>query len=223
MLPDGANVVFYIDLSASNWMGGRPSLHALGDTLNPYQIVMTLFSGILGALDSDQKFHLYGFAAGGPHYVFNFFDDGKAHNTDEVMARYKAVASDFNSGDRLPGGYTSFAELVDHASSVSKSARQFTVAVVIGDGAICQAHLKNTTDAVRRVSKTSRVGFIFAGVGNGPWADMKHLDDMSGRGFDNWQSLFLCNYHPSKVETRFPLDAVSELASQVERSAFLVK
>lgn len=217
-LPDGANVVVYEDMTASNWSGVQ--LHALSaDSMNPYQRVRMSIGGMLARIDTNQKFQYCAFGSGGAEYIHNFFEDGAEHTLAECNEKYKEVIRKYHSGTIPPGGHTSFAEVAKHACAVAAKSQQFTVAVIVGDGSICPAHVKSTVDAVCSASRY-RVGFVFVGVGNPKdpqhWALMKKLDNMSGRLFDNWQSIIASEY---TIEGSLALAAVAEIVGQVNASA----
>lgn len=155
-----------------------------------------------------------------PHSgIHNYFEDNKAHTPEECDEQYKHVIAEYNCNKRATGGHTSFVEVAEHAARLSEETKQFTIAVVVGDGAITDSHVSKTVAAVRKAAH-SRVGFVFVGVGrpSNPsrhWAFMKELDDMKGRPFDNWQSIYMADYTD---EERIALDAVAEIVNQVKGS-----
>ena len=220
VLPDGANVVVYEDMTASNWSGGV-QLHALSaDSMNPYQRVRMSIGSMLARIDTNQKFQYCAFGSGGAEYIHNFFEDGAEHTLAECNEKYKEVIRKYHDGTIPPGGHTSFAEVAKHACAVAAKSHQFTIAVIVGDGSICPAHVKSTVDAVCRAANY-RVGFVFIGVGSPKnpqrhWELMKKLDNMTGRRFDNWQSIIASEH---SVEGSLALAAVAEIVGQVNASA----
>ncbi|KAJ9563244.1 hypothetical protein OSB04_008404 [Centaurea solstitialis] len=216
---ESSNLILGIDFTKSNeWTGkvsfNNRSLHAIGDSPNPYEKAISIIGQTLAPFDDDNLIPCFGFGDATTHDqdVFSFHDDGSpCHGFEEVLACYKRVVANVQLA-----GPTSYAAVVTAAIDiVEKSGGQFHILVIIADGQVTRSINTSDDEASLQEQKTissiveARVELmtkilsnqhidygislyplviILVGVGDGPWDDMRRFDDkIPTRGFDNFQ------------------------------------
>ncbi|KAK1424933.1 hypothetical protein QVD17_20274 [Tagetes erecta] len=232
---ESSNLILGIDFTKSNeWTGkisfNSRSLHAIGDTPNPYEKAIRIIGETIAPFDDDNLIPCFGFGDVITHdqEVFSFHDDGSpCQGFEEVLACYKRVVANVQLA-----GPTSFAPVINAAIDiVEKSGGQFHILVIIADGQVTRSI--NTGDGELSIQEEKTISsiaeaslyplvIILVGVGDGPWDDMKKFDDkIPTRGFDNFQfvnfnSIMSKYLSPAQKEAAFALAALMEIPIQYE-------
>ncbi|XP_072980133.1 E3 ubiquitin-protein ligase RGLG3-like [Typha angustifolia] len=230
---ESSNLILGIDFTKSNeWTGrhsfNRRSLHAIGDTPNPYEQAISIIGRTLSPFDEDNLIPCFGFgdASTHDHSVFSFYSDHRpCRGFEEALARYRQIVPHLNLS-----GPTSFAPLI-HASIdvVERSNWQYHVLVIVADGQVTRnADVPNgalspqeraTIEAIAYASHFP-LSIVMVGVGDGPWDAMQQFDDrIPQRAFDNFQfvnftKIMSSNIAMSKKEAAFSLAALMEIPFQ---------
>ncbi|XP_042519998.1 E3 ubiquitin-protein ligase RGLG4 [Macadamia integrifolia] len=230
---ESSNLIVGIDFTKSNeWTGkhsfNNRSLHAIGNTPNPYEQAISIIGKTLAPFDEDNLIPCYGFGDATTHdqEVFSFHSDHTpCHGFEEVLTCYKQIVPNL----RLSGP-TSFGPVVEAAIDiVEKSGGQFHVLVIIADGQVTRS--VDTKEGARSPQEESTINsictassyalaIVLVGVGDGPWDEMKRFDDqLPARKFDNFQfvnftDIMSKNVSPSEKETAFALAALMEIPIQ---------
>ncbi|XP_022717613.1 E3 ubiquitin-protein ligase RGLG4-like isoform X1 [Durio zibethinus] len=230
---ESSNLMVGIDFTKSNeWTGkvsfNNRSLHANGDTPNPYEKAISIIGKTLAPFDEDNLIPCFGFGDATTHdtEVFSFHNDhSSCHGFEEVLACYKKIIPNL----RLAGP-TSYAPVIDAAIDiVENSGGQFHVLVIIADGQVTRS--VNTSDrelspqeekTINSIVNASSypLSIVLVGVGDGPWEDMKKFDDkIPARDFDNFQfvnftEIMSKNKTLDEKETAFALAALMEIPLQ---------
>lgn len=230
---ESSNLILGIDFTKSNeWTGkhsfNRRSLHAIGNTHNPYEQAISIIGRTLSPFDEDNLIPCFGFGDATTHdqYVFSFYPDHRPCNGfEEALARYKEILPFLNLS-----GPTSFAPVIDAAIDiVEKSNFQYHVLVIIADGQVTRSvdtppgrfspQEQATINSIVTASEYP-LSIILVGVGDGPWDAMKEFDDhIPQRAFDNFQFVNFTNImsghsNMEKRETAFALGALMEIPLQ---------
>ncbi|KAF8411722.1 hypothetical protein HHK36_004280 [Tetracentron sinense] len=237
---ESSNLILGIDFTKSNdWTGkysfNRKSLHAIGNTPNPYEQAISIIGRTLSPFDEDNLIPCFGFGDASTHdqYVFNFFPDHRhCQGFAEVLARYREIVPCLKLS-----GPTSFAPIVDASIDiVERSNGQYHVLVIIADGQVTrsldtppgrfspqeQATINSIVDASQYP-----LSIILVGVGDGPWDAMHRFDDnIPHRAFDNFQfvnftKIMSENKEMSKKEADFALAALMEIPFQYQATQSL--
>ncbi|GLT67221.1 hypothetical protein SLA2020_395450 [Shorea laevis] len=230
---ESSNLILGIDFTKSNeWTGkvsfNSRSLHAIGDTENPYEKAITVIGKTLAPFDDDNLIPCFGFGDATTHdqTVFSFHNDhSPCHGFEEVLACYKNVVPNL----RLSGP-TSYGPVIDAAVDiVEDSGGQFHVLVIIADGQVTRSVNTNdkelSSQEVRTINSivdasSHALSIVLVGVGDGPWEDMKKfVDKIPSRDFDNFQfvnftDIMSKNKSPSEKEIDFALAALMEIPLQ---------
>ncbi|KAE8677246.1 E3 ubiquitin-protein ligase RGLG2 [Hibiscus syriacus] len=230
---ESSNLILGIDFTKSNeWTGkvsfNNRSLHAIGDTPNPYEQAITIIGKTLAPFDEDNLIPCFGFGDATTHdtEVFSFHTDrSSCHGFEEVLDCYRKTVPNL----RLAGP-TSYAPVIDAAVDiVENSSGQFHVLVIIADGQVTRSSStsdgelspqeEQTISAVVNASLYP-LAIVLVGVGDGPWEDMKKFDDkIPSREFDNFQfvnftGIMTKNTSQVEKETAFALAALMEIPFQ---------
>ncbi|MQL68268.1 hypothetical protein Taro_000544 [Colocasia esculenta] len=228
---ESSNLILGIDFTKSNeWTGlgsfshyvyefvgkhsfnGR-SLHAIGNTPNPYEQAIAIIGKTLAPFDEDNLIPCFGFGDGWyslfqkkkknkdfayptthDQGVFSFHSDhSPCHGFEEVLSCYKKIVPHLKLS-----GPTSFASIIEAAMDiVEKSQGQYHVLVIIADGQVTRSvdtgdgelspQEEKTINAIVEASAYP-LSIVLVGVGDGPWDDMSKFDDrIPARDFDNFQ------------------------------------
>ncbi|KAG8383867.1 hypothetical protein BUALT_Bualt04G0058300 [Buddleja alternifolia] len=230
---ESSNLILGIDFTKSNeWTGKcsfkRRSLHALGNSGNPYEQAISIIGRTLSPFDEDNLIPCFGFGDATTHdqYVFSFYPDHRPCNGfEEALARYKQILPHLHLS-----GPTSFAPVIDAAIDiVEKSNSQYHVLVIIADGQVTRApdtppgrlspQEQATINSIVAASEYP-LSIILVGVGDGPWDAMKEFDDnIPQRAFDNFQfvnftKIMSEDTNTAKKESAFALAALMEIPLQ---------
>ncbi|KAK6124553.1 hypothetical protein DH2020_041701 [Rehmannia glutinosa] len=230
---ESSNLILGIDFTKSNeWTGkvsfNNRSLHAIGDTPNPYEKAISIIGKTLAPFDEDNLIPCFGFGDATTHdqEVFSFHNDhSPCHGFEEVLACYKRIVPNL----RLSGP-TSYGPVVDAAVDiVERSGGQYHVLVIIADGQVTRSVNTSDPELSPQEEKTINsivtaslhpLSIVLVGVGDGPWEDMKKFDDkIPAREFDNFQfvnftAIMSKNVSSSEKETAFALAALMEIPIQ---------
>ncbi|WCJ28620.1 Copine (Calcium-dependent phospholipid-binding protein) family [Euphorbia peplus] len=230
---ESSNLIVGIDFTKSNeWTGkisfNNRSLHAIGETPNPYEKAISIIGKTLAPFDEDNLIPCFGFGDATTHdqEVFSFQSDhSPCHGFEEVLSCYKKIVPSL----RLSGP-TSYAPVIEAAMDiVEKSRGQYHVLVIIADGQVTRSVDTSARELSSQEEKTIKsivdassypLSIILVGVGDGPWDDMKKFDDkLPTREFDNFQfvnftEIMSKNTSPSAKETAFALAALMEIPLQ---------
>ncbi|KAJ7569909.1 hypothetical protein O6H91_01G099700 [Diphasiastrum complanatum] len=230
---ESSNLIVGIDFTKSNeWTGkyshnGR-SLHAIGESPNPYEQAISIVGQTLAVFDEDNLIPCFGFGDASTHdqFVFSFYPDHRpCMGFEEALSRYRAIVPHL----RLAGP-TSFAPMIEAAMNiVEDSGGQYHVLLIIADGQVTRGidteigcmspQEQSTIDAIVAASEYP-LSIILVGVGDGPWDMMKEFDDnIPDRGFDNFQfvnfSEIMARQMPiAQKEALFALSALMEIPLQ---------
>eukprot|EP00262_Sarcandra_glabra_P006791 TRINITY_DN19350_c0_g1_i1.p1 TRINITY_DN19350_c0_g1~~TRINITY_DN19350_c0_g1_i1.p1 ORF type:complete len:392 (-),score=64.92 TRINITY_DN19350_c0_g1_i1:367-1542(-) len=226
---ESSNLILGIDFTKSNeWTGkysfNRRSLHAIGDTPNPYEQAISIIGRTLSPFDEDNLIPCFGFGDASTHdqHVFSFFTDHHyCRGFEEALARYREIVPHLKLS-----GPTSFAPIIDTSIDiVERSNWQYHVLVIIADGQVDSrpgsfSPQENAT--INAIVAASRypLSIILVGVGDGPWEAMQQFDDsIPLRSFDNFQfvnftKIMSQNMEMSKKEAAFALAALMEIPFQ---------
>ncbi|GLT98931.1 hypothetical protein SLE2022_164050 [Rubroshorea leprosula] len=230
---ESSNLILGIDFTKSNaWTGkvsfNGESLHAIGDSENPYEKAISVVGKTLAPFNDDNLIPCFGFGDSTTHdqKVFSFHNDhSPCHGFEEVLACYKDVVPNL----RLSGP-TSYGPVIDAAVDiVENSGGQFHVLVIIADGQITRSistgheelssHEARTINSVVDAS-SHPLSIVLVGVGDGPWEDMKKFHDkIPICDFDNFQfvnytEIMSNNKSQSKKEIEFALAALKAIPLQ---------
>ncbi|KAJ9168556.1 hypothetical protein P3X46_020062 [Hevea brasiliensis] len=230
---ESSNLIVGFDFTKSNeWTGkvsfNNRSLHAIGDTPNPYEKAISIIGKTLAPFDDDNLIPCLGFGDATTHdqEVFSFHSDhSPCHGFEEVLACYKKIVPNL----RLAGP-TSYAPVIEAAMDiVERSGGQYHVLVIIADGQVTRSVNTGAGELSPQEEKTIQsivdassypLSIILVGVGDGPWDDMKKFDDkIPAREFDNFQfvnftAIMSKNTTTSEKETEFALAALMEIPFQ---------
>lgn len=230
---ESSNLILGIDFTKSNeWTGkhsfNHKSLHAIGNTPNPYEQAISIVGRTLSPFDEDNLIPCFGFGDATTHdqHVFSFFSDHRpCHGFEEALARYREIVPYLKLA-----GPTSFAPIINAAIDiVEASNRQYHVLVIIADGQVTRSRdtppgrlSKQEQDTVDSIVAASEypLSIILVGVGDGPWDEMRQFDDnIPHRNFDNFQfvnftSIMSKHMDIEKKETAFALAALMEIPFQ---------
>ncbi|KAK2381280.1 E3 ubiquitin-protein ligase RGLG4 [Trifolium repens] len=224
---ESSNLILGIDFTKSKNSFNKRSLHAIGDTPNPYEKAISIVGKTLAPFDDDNLIPCFGFGDSTTHdqEVFSFHSDhSPCHGFEEVLACYKKIVPNLKLS-----GPTSYAPVIEAAIDiVEKSHGQFHVLVIIADGQVTRSvdydnelspQEEKTIKAIVDASAYP-LAIVLVGVGDGPWKDMKKFDDMiPTRDFDNFQfvnftKIMSKNTSPAKKEAAFALAALIEIPFQ---------
>ncbi|XP_044978526.1 E3 ubiquitin-protein ligase RGLG3-like isoform X6 [Hordeum vulgare subsp. vulgare] len=233
-----SNLIFGIDFTKSNdWSGkhsfGGESLHAISRTPNPYEQAISIIGRTLSPFDDDNLIPCFGFGdvSTCDHSVFNFYEEDRpCRGFEEVLDRYKQMIPylDFS-------GPTSFAPLIYAAISVvERSNFQYHVLVIIADGqaatsksySILSPQEEETIQALVDASFYP-LSIVMVGVGDGPWDEMKHVDDcIPDRAFHNFQfvnftDIMSTSKDMEKKEAALAFAALMEIPAQYKATQCL--
>ncbi|XP_047975047.1 E3 ubiquitin-protein ligase RGLG4 [Salvia hispanica] len=230
---ESSNLILGIDFTKSNeWTGkvsfNNRSLHAIGDTPNPYEKAISIIGKTLAPFDEDNLIPCFGFGDATTHdqEVFSFHSDhSSCHGFEEVMACYRRIVPKL----RLSGP-TSYGPVVDAAVDiVEKSGGQYHVLVIIADGQVTRSVNTSDNELSPQEERTINslvnaslypLSIVLIGVGDGPWDDMKKFDDkIPDRDFDNFQfvnftEIMSKSTSSAEKETAFALAALMEIPVQ---------
>lgn len=200
---ESSNLIVGIDFTKSNeWTGkvsfNNRSLHAIGDTPNPYEKAISVIGKTLAPFDEDNLIPCFGFGDATTHdqEVFSFHDDqSPCHGFEEVLSCYRKIVPNLKLS-----GPTSYGPVIDAAVDiVERNGGQYHVLVIIADGQVTRSvdigdvelspQEKATINSIVN-SSSYPLSIVLVGVGDGPWDDMKNFDDkIPAREFDNFQKL----------------------------------
>uniref|UniRef100_A0A7N0RB60 RING-type domain-containing protein n=1 Tax=Kalanchoe fedtschenkoi TaxID=63787 RepID=A0A7N0RB60_KALFE len=230
---ESSNLIIGVDFTKSNeWTGqlsfNNRSLHAMGDTANPYEQAISIIGKTLASFDEDNLIPCFGFGDSTTHdqQVFSFHSDhSPCHGFEEVLTCYRNITPNLKLS-----GPTSYGPIVDAAVDiVERSGGQFHVLLIVADGQVTRSvdteeyglspQEEKTIQAIVNASSYP-LSIVLVGVGDGPWDDMKKFDDkIPVRKFDNFQFVnFTCimakTCPPAEREAAFALAALMEIPFQ---------
>ncbi|KAL8134761.1 E3 ubiquitin-protein ligase RGLG4 isoform X2 [Apium graveolens] len=218
---ESSNLIIGIDFTKSNeWTGkvsfNNRSLHAIGDTRNPYEKAISIIGKTLAPFDEDNLIPCFGFGDATTHdeEVFSFHSDhSPCHGFEEVLDCYRRVAPNINLSVNI----------------VEKSGGQYHILVIIADGQVSRSADIREKELSPQEEKTIQsivnasvhpLSIVLVGVGDGPWEDMRKFDDkIPARKFDNFQfvnftAIMSKNVTLSEKETAFAVAALMEIPIQ---------
>ncbi|PNX74251.1 E3 ubiquitin-protein ligase rglg2-like protein, partial [Trifolium pratense] len=144
---ESSNLILGIDFTKSNeWTGqnsfNRRSLHAIGNTPNPYEKAISIVGKTLAPFGHDNLIPCFGFGDSTTHdqEVFSFHSDhSPCHGFEEVLACYKKIVPNLKLS-----GPTSYAPVIEAAIDiVEKRHGQFHILVIIADGQVTKKYDDN--------------------------------------------------------------------------------
>ncbi|KAL6644608.1 hypothetical protein ACP70R_016216 [Stipagrostis hirtigluma subsp. patula] len=230
---ESSNLIVGIDFTKSNeWTGklsfNNQSLHAMGNTPNPYEQAISIIGRTLARFDEDNLIPCFGFGDATTHdqKVFSFYPDNQpCDGFEQALGRYREIVPQL----RLAGP-TSFAPIIETAIGiVDSSGGQYHVLLIIADGQVTRSvetgngqlspQERETIDAIVKASDYP-LSIVLVGVGDGPWDMMRKFDDnIPSRAFDNFQFVNFTEIMSrpilaSKKEAEFALSALMEIPEQ---------
>ncbi|XP_059318312.1 E3 ubiquitin-protein ligase RGLG4 isoform X1 [Lycium ferocissimum] len=230
---ESSNLIIGIDFTKSNeWTGkvsfNNRSLHAIGDSQNPYEKAISIIGKTLSPFDEDNLIPCFGFGDVTTHDqdVFSFHSDhSPCHGFEEVLACYRKIVPNLQLS-----GPTSYGPVVDAAVDiVERTGGQYHVLVIIADGQVTRSVDTSDMELSPQEEKTINsfvtasmypLSIVLVGVGDGPWEDMQKFDDrIPAREFDNFQfvnftAIMKNNTTDSAKEAAFALAALMEIPIQ---------
>lgn len=230
---ESSNLIVGIDFTKSNeWTGkasfNNRSLHAMGDTPNPYEQAISIIGRTLARFDDDNLIPCFGFGDATTHdqSVFSFYPDNRpCDGFEQALDRYREIVPQL-----CLAGPTSFAPMIETAIGiVDSSGGQYHVLLIIADGQVTRsvdtgngqlsAQERETIYAIVKASDYP-LSIVLVGVGDGPWDMMRQFDDnIPSRAFDNFQfvnftEIMARPIPTSKKEAEFALSALMEIPAQ---------
>ncbi|KAL0306072.1 UNVERIFIED_CONTAM: E3 ubiquitin-protein ligase RGLG4 [Sesamum radiatum] len=192
---ESSNLILGIDFTKSNeWTGkvsfSNCSLHAVGDTPNPYEKAISIIGKTLAPFDEDNLIPCFGFG------------DGPTSYGPVVDAAVDIV-------ERSGGQYHVLVIIADG---------QVTRSVNTSDAELSPQEEKTINSIVH--ASLHPLSIILVGVGDGPWEDMKKFDDkIPARELDNFQfvnftDIMSKHTSSSAKEAAFALAALMEIPIQ---------
>ncbi|KAM3189455.1 hypothetical protein ACQJBY_068012 [Aegilops geniculata] len=230
---ESSNLIVGIDFTKSNeWTGKvsfhNRSLHAIGNTPNPYEQAISIIGRTLARFDEDNLIPCFGFGDATTHdqKVFSFYPENQpCDGFEQALGRYREIVPQL----RLAGP-TSFAPMIETAIGiVDSSGGQYHVLLIIADGQVTRSvdtgngqlspQERETIDVIVKASDYP-LSIVLVGVGDGPWDMMRQFDDnIPSRAFDNFQFVNFTEIMSrpiptSKKEAEFALSALMEIPAQ---------
>uniref|UniRef100_A0A453RHQ3 RING-type domain-containing protein n=1 Tax=Aegilops tauschii subsp. strangulata TaxID=200361 RepID=A0A453RHQ3_AEGTS len=230
---ESSNLIVGIDFTKSNeWTGklsfNNRSLHAIGNTPNPYEQAISIIGRTLARFDEDNLIPCFGFVDATTHdqKVFSFYPENEpCDGFEQALGRYREIVPQL----RLAGP-TSFAPMIETAIGiVDSSGGQYHVLLIIADGQVTRSvdtgngqlspQERETIDAIVKASDYP-LSIVLVGVGDGPWDMMRQFDNnIPSRAFDNFQFVNFTEIMSrpiptSKKEAEFALSALMEIPAQ---------
>ncbi|KAG2579570.1 E3 ubiquitin-protein ligase RGLG2-like [Panicum virgatum] len=237
---ESSNLIVGIDFTKSNEWTGRVSynnrsLHAMGNTPNPYEQAISIIGRTLARFDEDNLIPCFGFGDTTTHdqSVFSFHHDNQpCDGFEQALARYRELVPQLNLA-----GPTSFAPIIETSIGiVDSSGGQYHVLLIIADGQVTRSvetgsgrlspQERETVDAIVKASDYP-LSIVLVGVGDGPWDMMRQFDDnIPSRAFDNFQFVNFTQIMSrpiptSKKEAEFALSALMEIPEQFKAAMSL--
>ncbi|XP_027342537.1 E3 ubiquitin-protein ligase RGLG4 [Abrus precatorius] len=230
---ESSNLILGVDFTKSNeWTGrisfNKKSLHAIGDTPNPYEKAISIIGKTMAPFDDDNLIPCFGFGDATTHdqEVFSFHSDhSPCHGFEEVLACYQKIVPNLKLS-----GPTSYAPVIEAAIDiVEKNRGQFHVLVIIADGQVTRSVNTEDGELSPQEEKTIKaivdasaypLAIVLVGVGDGPWEDMRKFDDkIPASDYDNFQfvnftDIMSKNTSSSEKEAAFALAALMEIPFQ---------
>ncbi|RCV31649.1 hypothetical protein SETIT_6G195000v2 [Setaria italica] len=237
---ESSNLIVGIDFTKSNeWTGkvsyNNQSLHAMGNTPNPYEQAISIIGRTLARFDEDNLIPCFGFGDATTHdrSVFSFNHDNQpCDGFEQALSRYREIVPQLKLA-----GPTSFAPIIETAIGiVDSSGGQYHVLLIIADGQVTRSidtgngrlspQERETIDAIVKASDYP-LSIVLVGVGDGPWDMMRQFDDnIPSRAFDNFQFVNFTQIMSrpiptSKKEAEFALSALMEIPEQFKAAMSL--
>ncbi|KAG1702541.1 hypothetical protein DVH05_009491 [Phytophthora capsici] len=192
---ESSNLMFAIDYTTANETCGVESfggknLHTLdpsGEVLNPYQEALTRLGRVLVEFDDDRSIQVSGFgdARTPENAVFSFtpehpMDGCKSFH--EIWQRYHDLTPTIKLGDKP----ANLGPVIRHATAVAREVTGFHMLIILVSSQLATELLVDTAQAIVDASALP-LSIIVIGMGDGPWDNMKVLDDqLPQRQFDNF-------------------------------------
>ncbi|POM65673.1 Hypothetical protein PHPALM_18576 [Phytophthora palmivora] len=166
------------------------SLHSLdpnNESLNPYQEALTRLGRVLVEFDDDRSIQVSGFgdAKTPDNAVFSFtpenpMDGCKSFN--EIWHRYHTLTPTIELGEKP----ANLGPVIRHATATAREVTGFHMLIILVSSQLASDHLPDTAQAIVDASMLP-LSIIVLGMGDGPWDNMKVLDDqLPQRQFDNF-------------------------------------
>ncbi|ETM47389.1 hypothetical protein F442_08129 [Phytophthora nicotianae P10297] len=198
---ESSNLMFAIDYTTANLTCAEHSfdgkcLHSIdpsGEILNPYQEALTRLGRVLVEFDDDRSIQVSGFgdAKTPENAVFSFtpenpMDGCKSFN--EIWQRYHDLTPTIELGEKS----ANLGPVIRHATAVAREVTGFHMLIILLSSHLANEHLVEAAQAIVDASKFP-LSIIVIGMGDGPWDNMKVLDDqLPQRQFDNFNFV---NFH----------------------------
>ncbi|KAK4595095.1 hypothetical protein RGQ29_018738 [Quercus rubra] len=201
-----------IDFTKSNeWTGkvsfNNRSLHAIGYTSNPYEKAISVMGKTLSPFDEDNLIPCFGFGDAFTVII----------HLAMVLKQLCPATERLLEMQNLLGQLLMLPVIEAAIDIVEKSGGQYHVLLIIADGLGTRSSDISDKDPSPQEEQTLKsivnassypLSIVLVGVGDGPWEDMKNIDDkIPAREFDNFQfvnftAIMSKNVSPSEKETR---------------------
>lgn len=181
------NMIVGIDFTDSARFTGRQTfggknLHYIDDspdpTRNPYESALIDIMQAMSGIDSDGRVPGYAFGCEKTQdMAVDLFTAGEidARSYKPILTAYRAAAV-----ARTKSGPTSFAPLIREAAWQAERDLRFHLLLIICDGMVSDECWADTCNAIAEAAVWAPLAIVIVGVGDGPWDDMKHLDNLPG-------------------------------------------
>ncbi|CAI5703845.1 unnamed protein product [Peronospora effusa] len=187
---ESSNLMIAVDYTTANLTCDGKNLHSLdpsGESVNPFQDALTRLGRVLVEFDDDRSIQVWGFgdAKTPDNTVFSFtpakpMDGCKCFN--EIWQRYHELTPTITLGEEP----ATLGPVIRHASAVARKVTGFHMLIVLISSHLAGEHLADTAQAIVDASTLPLV-IIVIGMGDGPWDNMKVLDNqLPQRQFDNY-------------------------------------
>lgn len=217
-------VVLAVDFSGSNGDPNKPgTLHYLDPSggFNDYEKPMIGMLSILGQLDTDNHFALWGFGAKYNDDVHNVFQCGTSRlirGTEGVLQAYR---DQFRSGITMANSPTVFTDVIRMAAAraerdaeiAEKFEKQVYTILCIFTGRDVE-FIEDTAAALDEATSTP-LSVVFVGIGDGDFFNMRFIDH--GREMRNVRDIahFVAFNEHSKDSQAFTSEACQAIPQQV--------
>lgn len=217
-------VVLAVDFSGSNGDPDKPgTLHYLDPSggFNDYEKPMIGMLSILGQLDTDNHFALWGFGAKYNDDVHNVFQCGTSRLIRGIEGVLQAYRDQFRSGITMANSPTVFTDVIRMAAAraerdaeiAEKFEKQVYTILCIFTGRDVE-FIEDTAAALDEATSTP-LSVVFVGIGDGDFFNMRFIDH--GREMRNVRDIahFVAFNEHSKDSQAFTSEACQAIPQQV--------
>ena len=218
------NVVLAVDFSGSNGDPNKPgTLHYLDPSggFNDYEKPMIAMLNVLGQLDTDNHYALWGFGAKYDNEVHNVFQCGTSRLIRGIDGVLQVYRDQFRSGITMANTPTVFTDVIRIAAAraerdaqiAKKFEKQVYTILCILTGRDVE-FIEDTAAALDEATSTP-LSVVFVGIGDGDFFNMRFIDH--GREMRNERDIahFVAFDEHAKDSQAFTSEACQEIPQQV--------